>query len=143
MITQSYFCTYFLIAAIVIRGVRSLFSNDVVKYLLTGTVVLAMSWFFAFAETWTIESVPYYTFADKDQMYSVGLYFYALYFVPSFPMFFWLDEDHEWTISKTMINSLAAGMLAFILCDFWRLFVGNITINNQTSPSMPFLGREL
>ena len=44
-------------------------------------------------ETWTIESVPYYTFANRDAMYQVGVTFYAVYFLPTFPMFFYVDEE--------------------------------------------------
>lgn len=35
---------------------------------------------------------PYYTFVDRDKMYTVGSLFYAIYFFVSFPMFYRMDE---------------------------------------------------
>ena len=35
---------------------------------------------------------PYYTFVDRDRMYTVGSLFYAIYFFVSFPMFYRMDE---------------------------------------------------
>jgi hypothetical protein len=42
--------------------------------------------------------------------------------------FFRLDEKagESWDNVKTAVDSLAAGMLVFILCDFWRLAIGGI-----------------
>lgn len=49
-------------------------------------------------------------------MYKYGLTFYALYFVPSFPMFFTMDEKvgENWCLWKTIQSSMAAGMIAFV-----------------------------
>jgi len=124
MITQSYFTTYYLISNLIMR---QLYQRTVPGYNRTIIVILsvcALSWFFAFMETWTIESVPYYSFKDRGQMYKIGLTFYALYFVPSFPMFFWIDEENNnWKFTDAATSGLAASMLAFYLVDFWRLFV--------------------
>lgn len=35
---------------------------------------------------------PYYTFVDREKMYTVGSLFYAIYFFVSFPMFYRMDE---------------------------------------------------
>ncbi len=39
-----------------------------------------------------------------------------------------MDEKigESWDNVKTAVDSLAAGMLVFILCDFWRLAIGGI-----------------
>jgi len=110
------------------------------RYVMLGLSICALSWFFAFMETWTIESVPYYSFKDRSQMYKVGTTFYALYFVPTFPMFFWLDEETNscWKISEAATSGLASSMLVFYMVDFWRLLVGNLTPN--VSQSVPFVG---
>ena len=55
-------------------------------------VVLLLSYGTAYAETLTISHYPYYTFVDRDKMYSIGSLFYAIYFFVSFPMFFRMDE---------------------------------------------------
>jgi len=39
-----------------------------------------------------------------------------------------LDEDpaKPWTLSQAAIDAFAAAMIVFILCDFWRLFIGRL-----------------
>jgi len=46
----------------------------------------------------------------------------------SFPMVYWLDEraDDNWPLSRVAIESLAAGMLVFILLDAWAMIIGPI-----------------
>eukprot|EP01127_Copromyxa_protea_P019144 TRINITY_DN6142_c0_g1_i1.p1 TRINITY_DN6142_c0_g1~~TRINITY_DN6142_c0_g1_i1.p1 ORF type:complete len:262 (+),score=53.48 TRINITY_DN6142_c0_g1_i1:84-869(+) len=131
LITQSYFQTYFVFSNIMIR----LFGKN---FLFKASVVLLTSWFLAFMETWTIESVPYYSFVDRDQMYKYGTVFYAIYFIPSFPMFFSMDEKkgENWTLWAAIQSSAAAGMIAFIFLDFWRLTIGSLT---GSEPGVPFV----
>jgi len=51
---------------------------------------------------------PYYTFVNKERMYSVGSLFYAIYFFVSFPMFFRIDEDmqkgEKWTLPRVALD---------------------------------------
>lgn len=128
LITQSYFTTYFVLANMMIRKIRTVLRNSFGRFVFVSIGVIALSWFLAFMETWTIESVPYYSFQDRTQMYRVGLTFYALYFLPAFPMYYWMDEEEIWDFSYTLVNGLAAGMLAFILCDIWRLQIGSLVV---------------
>ncbi|CAE7311292.1 CPI1 [Symbiodinium necroappetens] len=53
--------------------------------------VCVMAYCTAFLETFSISAFPYYTFDDRQQMYTVGSAFYALYLAVSFPMFARLD----------------------------------------------------
>ena len=55
-----------------------------------------------------------------------ALFYYACYFVVSFPMVYRLDEGpgEDWTVGRTAIEALAAGMLTFILLDLVTKFVG-------------------
>lgn len=83
-----------------------------------GIAVFVMSVTWSFIETYTIQMVPYYSFVDRQRMYLIGTFFYALYFIVSFPMFFRLDEEREkWTLSRTVIDSLASAMIVFV-CIF-------------------------
>jgi hypothetical protein len=52
--------------------------------------------------------------------------------------YFRLDEEPStnWTLGEANVDSLAAAMIVFILCDFWRLFIGSIE-GNPTD--LPFL----
>lgn len=84
---------------------------------------------------------PYYTFVDRDRMYSVGSLFYAIYFFVSFPMFYRMDEyvkQRKWTVSEAAIDSLAASMLVTILLDLWRISVGSIT-ETPGSSGLPWM----
>lgn len=75
--------------------------------------ILSVSW--SFIETFTIQMVPYYSFVDRQKMYLIGTFFYAIYFFVSFPMFLRLDEEKEkWSVSRTVIDSLASAMLVFV-----------------------------
>jgi len=56
-------------------------------------VVFVLSYATALAETVTIAHFPYYTFKDRERMYTVGSLFYAIYFFVSFPMFFRMHEN--------------------------------------------------
>ena len=39
-----------------------------------------------------------------------------------------MDEDprRPWTVAEAALDSLAAAMIVFILCDFWRLYIGRL-----------------
>ena len=67
-------------------------SSASVRRTAMAVVVLLLSYGTAYAETLTIAHYPYYTFVDRDRMYTVGSLFYAIYFFVSFPMFFRMDE---------------------------------------------------
>ena len=71
-------------------------SSASVRRTAMAVVVLLLSYGTAYAETLTIAHYPYYTFVDRDRMYTVGSLFYAIYFFVSFPMFFRMDEV-RWT----------------------------------------------
>lgn len=142
LLTQPYFLTYHAFSNLILRYVRAKVekSNKWLRFATICVVVGLVALFWSFAETKTIESFPYYSFADRDRMYQIGITFYALYFIVSFPMFFRLDEEvgSRWDWSKSLIDSLAAAMIVFTLCDFWRLAIGNI-IPGKAVDTLPFL----
>lgn len=142
LITQAYFSTYFVFSNILARIVDRTFTNKLTKQVAMIVQVLALSWFYAVAETVTIESYPYYSFVDRAQMYKVGVTFYALYFIPSFPIFYKIDEKKGecWDIKDTLAYAMAATLASFVLCDFWRLMVGNISGAHKGDNSLPFTG---
>lgn len=125
--TQSYFSLYFLLANILYRVVRQTAVTNTGRAIFTIIITVVLSWFLAFMETWTIESVPYYSFIDRSSMYRIGTTFYALYFLPTFPLFVLLDEKRgeNRSLWDAAIEALGASMIAFLLCDFWRLAMNN------------------
>ena len=74
-------------------------------------------------------------------MYSVGSFFYAIYFFVSFPMFFLLDEDarRRSTVWDAAKEALAASMAVTILLDLWRISLGPIVDLPVDHRSLPWL----
>ena len=96
--------------------------------------VLFLSYFTAFMETLTISTFPYYSFEDRTMAYVYGSAFYGLYFVVSFPGFYYLDarvdedEDRAGRREVTLVDAFTAacghGMMILTLLDFVRLHLG-------------------
>lgn len=130
LITQSYFSLYYITANLLLRRVKRACAGQERNVTLAAIALttILLSWFFAFMETWTIESVPYYSFISRDAMYKIGLTFYAIYFIPTFPMFLRVDEEEgeNWSLWRVAVDALAGCMIVFILCDFWRLGMSDV-----------------
>ncbi|PSC68708.1 Cycloeucalenol cycloisomerase [Micractinium conductrix] len=131
LMTHAYFCLYHALANLVIRRARAAAARhgSAAQAAAEAVVVFALSYATAYGETLTIAHFPYYTFKDRDRMYTVGSLFYAIYFFVSFPMFFRMDEQPRakpWSLWRTAVDALAAGMLVTCLLDFWRVGLGGI-----------------
>ena len=101
--------------------------------------VLFLSYFTAFMETLTISSFPYYSFEDRTMAYVWGSAFYGIYFLVSFPGFYYFDShiddgvstknkphsrNSSLTLTDTFITACGHGMLILTLLDFVRLYLG-------------------
>jgi len=128
LITHAYFMTYFTFSTIVIRYLRTrkfyLNTTIVGKLISNILLIFLMSVFTAFMETFTIQTVPYYTHESKEFMYTIGSLFYGWYFYVAFPMFYMIDENPKeiWTIGNTIVNALGACMLVLIFLDLTSIF---------------------
>jgi len=109
LITHAYFTTYFVFANIIIRACLRFFTTPSNETVVIATVSIVLSWFYAFMETYSIESYPYYSLVDRTQMYKIGLTFYALYFVPAFPLFYRMDEKKGKLLDSARHNCLFNG----------------------------------
>ena len=100
------------------------------------SVVLVFSYFTAFMETLTISAYPYYSFEDRNMAYTVGSAFYGIYFIVSFPGFFYFDNNIDQgkgvTLWETLVSSTGHGMMILTLLDFVRLYL-NIPLVVGTS----------
>jgi len=143
-ITHAYFMSYHAFTSAILRrcwtGDFYLKSTRFIQILISISIVFLLAYITAFLETFSIASVPYYHFEDRNIMYLVGSAFYGIYFYVSFPMFYLLDEekDESWTIEYTAIHSLASCMAVSIILDIWRLVVGPI-INMKIEKTLPYL----
>jgi cycloeucalenol cycloisomerase len=115
-----FFVTYHTTAVVVMRRVRTSRLN---VHPLVGALVVALAaWFWARAEI-TLTTSPsiadQFRYEDLQWALRWGALFYASYFVVSFPMVYRLDEraDDVWSVGRTVVDALAAGMLTFVLLD--------------------------
>jgi len=140
-ITHAYFLFYHTCTTIALRRfwTSSLLKkcNKSLWLILTILFIFLMSYFTAFMEAFTIQSVPYYVIQDRKQFYLIGSAVYGIYFYVSFPMFYRVDEKEKWNISGTIIDSLGGCMLVTIFLDLWRLFIGAIV--GQGTLTLPWL----
>ena len=118
------------------------------KQLLFWYTIFFLSYFTAFMETLTISSFPYYSFEDRTLAYTCGSAFYGIYFLVSFPGFYYLDwhvdkegmnrartqgkHDHTqqqqspcmpMSLMDTFVTSCGHGMIILTLLDFVRLYL--------------------
>ncbi|KAL3942905.1 MAG: hypothetical protein SGBAC_002977 [Bacillariaceae sp.] len=139
--THFYFSSYHTFSNLLLRKVATSYQKGLLKSLLFVSVVLCFSYFTAFMETLTISAYPDYSFEDRDMAYTVGSAFYGIYFIVSFPAFFWFDDEideknptRNVTLYDSFLSSCGHGMMIMILLDFVRLYldipliVGNATI---------------
>eukprot|EP00879_Flechtneria_rotunda_P029988 GHRR01032466.1.p1 GENE.GHRR01032466.1~~GHRR01032466.1.p1 ORF type:complete len:180 (+),score=33.21 GHRR01032466.1:886-1425(+) len=105
LMTHAYFCLYHAVSNVLLRRVESHLSHAPLqtRKVARGLAVFLLSYATAYMETLTISHFPYYTFIDRQKMYSIGSLFYAIYFFVSFPMFMRLDEEvagRRWSLGE-------------------------------------------
>jgi cycloeucalenol cycloisomerase len=116
----AFFVVYHTIAVILIRRVRTSRLN--VGFLSAAATIALAAYGFAWAETALIAreaNAANFYYQDLAYMLRYGSSFYACYFIVSFPMVYRLDEapNECWTVGRTCLDALAAGMMVFFLLD--------------------------
>lgn len=147
LMTHGYFLFYHTLSNVLLRRTSTALSKSspFVRRSAMTLVIFTLAYATAFMETLTIAHYPYYTFVDRDKMYTWGSLFYAIYFFVSFPMFYRMDEypSKKWSVSDAAIDSLAASMLVTILLDLWRITIGSVVQveagHSSTAQSLPWM----
>lgn len=138
--THFYFSTYHALSNNCLRRVTMSFKSGMKRDLLFVAVIIVLSYATAFMETLSISSFPYYEFENRDKAYTVGSAFYGIYFLVSFPMFYFFDEEVDRALSceekdennnepdgipiwRTVVDSCGCGMIVLCLLDFVRLYI--------------------
>ena len=147
--THFYFTTYHLFSNCLLRKICTTYKPTWIRNVLFAAVVVVFSYFTAFMETLTISSYPYYTFNDRHMAYTIGSAFYGIYFLVSFPAFYFFDQyidsaslsspmstdvvssknqqhaENGKPIScgETIVQSCGYGMIILFLLDFVRLWL--------------------
>lgn len=139
--THFYFCTYHVsVSNGILRYVDRSYATGWRKQLLFWYSILFLSYFTAFMETLTISSFPYYSFEDRTMAYVWGSAFYGIYFIVSFPGFYFFDahvdegivssENNQEpsgrpvTLMGTFTTACGHGMMILTMLDFVRLHLG-------------------
>ena len=140
--THFYFTTYHVcVSNGLLRYVDTTYEKGWRKSLLFCYTVLFLSYFTAFMETLTISSFPYYSFEDRTVAYIWGSAFYGIYFIVSFPGFYYFDtcidgegvsvstatkskQHRAVTLMDTFTTACGHGMMILTLLDFVRLYLG-------------------
>uniref|UniRef100_A0A7S1FD00 Uncharacterized protein n=1 Tax=Noctiluca scintillans TaxID=2966 RepID=A0A7S1FD00_NOCSC len=125
--THFYFALYHALGNRLLRWARESFEPSFVRSLFVISLICVAAYVVAFMETLSIAAFPYYTFDDRQMMYSVGSAFYGVYLVISFPMYARLDEVPNappHTLMQTCLESLGSWMIIMCLLDFLRLSLG-------------------
>lgn len=143
-LTQAYFVTYHVVMLVVLRRARGLLglpqpgtqdmsrrSSRILHRLALAVLTVAVAYGVAFAETFfmAIDAIAaYFSYADKSRMLMYGSLFYACYFLVSLPLLGRLDEPAgaRTSLGQTILSSLAAGMLVFIILDVLTWIIGPI-----------------
>lgn len=123
----AFFIVYHASAVVVMRRIRA-FSGDlaaVPRALAWAGIVGVTAVFWAWMETWfyfkaAANNMANVWYVDLDRMLAFGSWFYALYFVVSFPMVYRLDEEasgSRWPLSRVVIEASATGMITLFLID--------------------------
>jgi len=128
LLTQAYFMTYHSSAVVVLRRLRTSRLPGM-SHIGWWISVFVIGYCWAWAETRAMAN-PWisdqFSYKDMGRMLTYGSIFYACYFIPSFPIFFGIDEDEDtrWSLREICFAALAAGMIVFILLDFWTKLIG-------------------
>lgn len=122
-----FFVTYHSTAVVVMRRVRT---SRLGRWPLARVVtVAAAAWCWAWAELFLTTSpqvADQFRYEDMAWVLRWGALYYACYFIVSFPLVARLDEQAEenWTLGRTALEALAAGMLTFTLLDLATQAIG-------------------
>jgi len=128
-LTQAYFITYHTSAVVVLRRIKT--SALPFMWLLFPIMIFVIGYFWAWMETKAMANpmiAEQFYYKDNARMLAYGSVMYAFYFLASFPIFYFLDEDkkRKWSLLMVVAAGLSASMLTFYLLDFWTHLVGRI-----------------
>jgi len=127
--THAYFMTYHTTAIIVLRRVMT--SGLPLSRILFLPVTFAVGYVWAWLETKAMANplmTTTFYYKNMDAMLLYGSLIYALYFIGSFPIFYFLDENASarWNTTKVASAGLAASMIVFYLLDLSAHAIGSL-----------------
>lgn len=130
-LTHVYFMTYHVTGNIALRRLSRSVKNKAVLWLLFPLFVFVIGYLWAWIETKAMANplmVGTFYYEKMDVMLAYGSAIYATYFLASFPIYYFLDEDREkpWNIWQVIAAAFSASMLTFYMLDFAAHWVQSI-----------------
>lgn len=130
----AFFIVYHAAAVVCMRRVRGMTGgwNPALRRVAWFGIVGATALFFAWAETFfyiTEDAAANVWYVDVPAMLRYGSFFYAIYFVVSFPNVYRLDEDPSeprWTLSRCVIEACFVAIASLTLMELWAQSIGPI-----------------
>lgn len=127
--THAYFMTYHASAIVVLRRIMS--SGMPLRQFTFMPTVFFIGYAWAWLETRTMANplmVNTFYYEKMDAMLAYGSIIYSTYFIASFPIYYFLDENvhKRWSLAQTAAAGLSASMLTFFLLDFCAHGVGRL-----------------
>ncbi|QHS10069.1 hypothetical protein [Sinimarinibacterium sp. NLF-5-8] len=125
--THVYFMTYHASANIALRQIKRRQWPGMVLIFPIAVFVVGYVW--AWLETKAMANplmATSFYYQKMELMLRYGSAIYATYFLASFPIYYFLDEDRarRWSLWQTVAGALSASMLTFYLLDFAARMVG-------------------
>jgi cycloeucalenol cycloisomerase len=135
--THFYFSSYHFFSNSLLRKIVTSFERTILRDMLFVGTIGVFAYFTAFMETLSISAFPYWTFVDRELAYSIGSAFYGIYFIFSFPAFFFfdrrIDQSPPQPLWDVIVSSCGYGMMILLLLDFVRLHLGIPLVVGGTS----------
>jgi cycloeucalenol cycloisomerase len=126
--TQAYFMTYHTTAIMALRKLMSAarwtpsITSTVLRGVMFVVCVVAVGYAWAWIETRAMANplmAQTFWYKDMETMLAWGSLAYATYFLASFPIFYFLDEDTRkpWSLAMTASAGMSASLLTFYFLE--------------------------
>lgn len=130
-LTHVYFMTYHATGNIALRRLSNAVGNKTLLFFLFPVFIFVIGYCWAWAETKAMANplmAGLFYYQKMDVMLAYGSAIYATYFLASFPIYYFMDEDREkpWNTWQVMAAAMSASMITFYLLDFAAHKVGHL-----------------
>jgi cycloeucalenol cycloisomerase len=129
LLTQAYFITYHASACVVLRRIKT--SRLPAMMILFPVMVFIIGYFWAWMETKAMANpliAESFYYEKMDLMLAYGSAIYAIYFIASFPIYYFIDEQKAkpWSLLTTISASCTASMLTLYGLDITAHWIGSL-----------------
>lgn len=129
LLTHAYFMTYHATATVVLRRFRTSGIKGVL--VLFPVMIFVVGYCWAWLETKAMANpliADSFYYQKMDIMLAYGSAIYAIYFICSFPIYYFIDEEsnRKWTLLQVVAGALSASMLTFYGLDIATHWIGSL-----------------